>query len=112
MIAEKCIPIFIQAIDDYHVKDDINSTLVMPSELNNFEALLYEKCWIDTVQWQTVMNFLSNSRQFHKALAPWVFLPLLISSITGLLYRVSKDLLGYSRDQVHWLMSLHEEERN
>ena len=56
------------------------------------------------------MNFLSNSRQFHKALAPWVFLPLFISSVTGLLYRVSKDLLGYSRDQVHWLMSLHEGE--
>ena len=53
---------------------------------------------------------MKNSRQFHKALAPWVFLPLLISSITGLLYRVSKDLLGYSRDQVHWLMSLHEGE--
>ena len=56
------------------------------------------------------MKFLSNSRQFHKALAPWIFLPLFISSITGLLYRVSKDLLGYSRDQVHWLMSLHEGE--
>ena len=56
------------------------------------------------------MKFLNNSRQFHKALAPWVFLPLLISSITGLLYRISKDLLGYSRDQVHWLMSLHEGE--
>ena len=56
------------------------------------------------------MNFLSNSRKFHKALAPWVFLPLLISSITGLLYRISKDLLGYSRDQVHWLMALHEGE--
>ena len=56
------------------------------------------------------MKFLTNSRQFHKALAPWVFLPLLISSITGLLYRVLKDLLGYSRDQVHWLMSLHEGE--
>ena len=28
----------------------------------------------------------------------------------GLLYRVSKDLLGYSREQVHWLMSLHEGE--
>ncbi len=56
------------------------------------------------------MKFLSNSRQFHKALAPWVFLPLFISSITGLFYRVSKDLLGYSRDQVHWLMSLHEGE--
>ena len=56
------------------------------------------------------MNFFSNSRQIHKALAPWLFLPLLISSTTGLLYRVSKDLLGYSRDQVHWLMSLHEGE--
>ena len=56
------------------------------------------------------MKFLSNSRQFHKALAPWVVLPLFLSSITGLLYRVSKDLLGYSRDQVHWLMSLHEGE--
>jgi len=56
------------------------------------------------------MKFLTNSRQFHKALAPWIFLPLFLSSITGLLYRVSKDLLGYSRDQVHWLMSLHEGE--
>ena len=56
------------------------------------------------------MKNLFNSRQFHKALAPWVFLPLFISSITGLLYRVSKDLLGYSREQVHWLMSLHEGE--
>ena len=53
---------------------------------------------------------LKNSRQFHKALAPWVFLPLFISSITGLIYRVSKDLLGYSREEVHWLMSLHEGE--
>ena len=56
------------------------------------------------------MKFSSNSRQLHKALAPWVFLPLFLSSITGLFYRVSKDLLGYSRDQVHWLMSLHEGE--
>ena len=56
------------------------------------------------------MKTFPNSRQFHKALAPWVFLPLFISSITGLLYRVLKDLLGYSRDQVHWLMSLHEGE--
>ena len=56
------------------------------------------------------MKFLFNSRQFHNALAPLVFLPLFISSITGLLYRVSKDLLGYSKEQVHWLMSLHEGE--
>ena len=56
------------------------------------------------------MKFFSNSRQFHKSFAPWVFLPLLISALTGLLYRVSKDLLGYSREEVHWLMSLHEGE--
>lgn len=56
------------------------------------------------------MNSITNSRQFHKALAPWVFLPLFVSAITGLLYRVSKDLLGFSRDEVHWLMSLHEGE--
>ena len=56
------------------------------------------------------MKFYSNSRQFHKALAPWVFLPLFVSAVTGLFYRVSKDLLGYSRDDVHWLMSIHEGE--
>ena len=56
------------------------------------------------------MNFITNSRQFHKSLAPWVFLPLFISALTGLFYRISKDLLGYSREDVHWLMSLHEGE--
>ena len=33
---------------------------------------------------ETKMKILFNSRQFHKALAPWVFLSLFISSITGL----------------------------
>ena len=56
------------------------------------------------------MKFISNSRQFHKLLAPWVFLPLLISATTGLSYRILKDLFGYTRDDVHWLMSLHEGE--
>ena len=54
------------------------------------------------------MKFISNSRQFHKVLAPWVFLPLFISALTGLFYRISKDLLGFSRDAFHWLMSLNE----
>ena len=56
------------------------------------------------------MKFFSNSRQIHQALAPWVFLPLFLSAISGLFYRISKDLLGFSRDEVHWLMSLHEGE--
>ena len=56
------------------------------------------------------MKFLTNSRQFHKSLAPWVFLPLLISAITGVFYRVLKDIFGFTREEVHWLMSLHEGE--
>ena len=56
------------------------------------------------------MKFTFNFRQFHKIMAPWVFLPLFLSATTGLFYRVSKDVLGYSRDEVHWLMSLHEGE--
>ena len=56
------------------------------------------------------MKFISNSRKFHKTLEPWVFLPLFISALTGTFYMISKDLLGYSRDEVHWLMSLHEGE--
>ena len=56
------------------------------------------------------MKFISNSRQFHKLLAPWVFLPLFISATSGLFYRILKDLFGYTRDEVHWLMALHEGE--
>ncbi len=56
------------------------------------------------------MKIITNSRQFHQRLAPWIFLPLLISALTGLFYRISKDLLGFSRDDVHWLMSIHEGE--
>ena len=28
----------------------------------------------------------------------------------GFFYRISKDLLGFSRDDIHWLMSIHEGE--
>ena len=44
---EKCNPIFNQAIDDYHVKDNIDT----PYEEGTIENRLYLKCWIDTVQW-------------------------------------------------------------
>ena len=76
---------------------------------NSHYGLGYLKSINNNVK-ETKMKILFNSRQFHKALAPWVFLPLFISSITGLIYRVSKDLFGYYREQVHWLMSLHEGE--
>lgn len=49
-------------------------------------------------------------RKLHRAIAPLALLPLLITVSTGMAYRLSKDWLGLSRDQVHVLMSLHEGE--
>ena len=48
---ETCNRIFNQAIADYHVKDDIDTPINNPYELDSIENRLYLKCWIDTVQW-------------------------------------------------------------
>jgi hypothetical protein len=37
-------------------------------------------------------------------------LPLLVTVFTGVTYRLSKDWFGLSRDQVHFLMVIHEGE--
>ncbi len=49
-------------------------------------------------------------RKFHAALAPFVLLPLLVTVTTGVTYRLGKSWLGLDRDQVHFLMTLHEGE--
>jgi uncharacterized iron-regulated membrane protein len=49
-------------------------------------------------------------RRWHAALAPVVLAPLLITVSTGMAYRLLKDWGGLGRDQVHWLMVLHEGE--
>lgn len=43
--------IFNQAIDDYHITDDVNVQCKNPYSAPNLEYFLYLKCWIDTVQW-------------------------------------------------------------
>ena len=43
--------IFNQAIDDYHVKDNIDTPINNPYGRESIENRLYLKCWIDTVQW-------------------------------------------------------------
>ena len=48
---EKCTPIFNQAINDYHVKDNIDTPISNPYAEGTIENRLYLKCWIDTVQW-------------------------------------------------------------
>ena len=49
--SEHCNKIFNQAIDDYHIKDDIDTQISNPYDRNSIENRLYLKCWIDTVQW-------------------------------------------------------------
>ena len=43
--------IFNQAINDYHVKDNIDTPIDNPYDRESIENRLYLKCWIDTVQW-------------------------------------------------------------
>ncbi len=43
--------IFRQAIDDYHVEDNVDTVINNPFPANETDALMYEKAWVDTVQW-------------------------------------------------------------
>lgn len=56
------------------------------------------------------MVWLRSIRQWHRWLAPFVLLPLLLTVGSGVGYRLARDWAGFSRDQVHWLMVLHEGE--
>lgn len=44
-------PIFVKAINDYHLTDDVNQPISNPYESGSIEHYLYIKNWIDTVQW-------------------------------------------------------------
>lgn len=44
-------PIFRAVIDDYHKSDNVDTTIQNPYESGSIEHDLYQKCWIDTVQW-------------------------------------------------------------
>ena len=48
---EQCNKIFNQAIRDYHIKDDIDTSIINPYDQGTIDNRLYLKCWIDTVQW-------------------------------------------------------------
>jgi hypothetical protein len=48
---ELCNTIFNQAINDYHITDNVDTPIKNPYENDTIENRLYLKCWIDTVQW-------------------------------------------------------------
>jgi len=49
--ASECYKIFQKSILDYHVTNHVDTMLKNPYDSKSFEALLYHKNWIDTVQW-------------------------------------------------------------
>lgn len=49
--ADQCYKVFQQSIDDYHVHDNVDAPIKNHFPEGSFEALLYHKNWIDTVQW-------------------------------------------------------------
>lgn len=51
MISELANQIFIQAIADYHLFDEIDHPINNPFDSQSIEYLLYHKNWIDTAQW-------------------------------------------------------------
>lgn len=48
---QQAIAVFNRAITDYHVLDNVDQTRPEPYGQTGLEATLYEKAWIDTVQW-------------------------------------------------------------
>jgi len=51
MISKVCLKVFKKSILDYHVFDDISKKSNNPYKKDQLEFLLYQKNWIDTVQW-------------------------------------------------------------
>ena len=55
-------------------------------------------------------SLLQTLRRWHSRLAPFVLLPLLLTVISGMGYRLLRDWGGLSRNQAHLLFVLHEGE--
>jgi hypothetical protein len=49
--ATECYKVFQRSIDDYHQVDSVDAKSNNPFKAQSFESLLYDKNWIDTVQW-------------------------------------------------------------
>lgn len=50
MFSDKAFRVFEESIDAYHIEDDVNQAFSNPYD-KGIEKLLYQKNWIDTVQW-------------------------------------------------------------
>lgn len=53
------------------------------------------------------MKILPNARKLHRKIAPILFLPLLLSALTGLSYRVGMNWLGMSNALGNFILTIH-----
>ena len=51
MFSELCLKVFNKSISDYHIKNRVAENPLIPFNKQEIEYLLYQKNWIDTVQW-------------------------------------------------------------
>lgn len=49
--SENAWSVFNRCIGDYHILDNVDAQFSNPYNDNSLEHYLYQKCWIDTVQW-------------------------------------------------------------
>ena len=47
----RAISVFNQAIEEYHVRDNVDAKVNNPYPFKSIEYYLYLKCWVDTIQW-------------------------------------------------------------
>ena len=51
-VSSICNKVFKTAIDDYHISNSVNEKNNNPfKDSSSLEKIIYNKCWIDTVQW-------------------------------------------------------------
>lgn len=49
-----------------------------------------------------------NPRKLHRKIAPILFLPLLLSALTGVSYRIGRSWFGLSNEFGNLMMTIHE----
>jgi hypothetical protein len=67
MIGENCYGIFQDCIKAYHLNDDVNAAINNPYSADTLDHLLYEKNWIDTVQWH-LEDIIRNPNLYERFL--------------------------------------------
>jgi len=49
-----------------------------------------------------------NWRNLHRFIAPILCLPILVTTLTGVIYRVGRNWFGMSKESAHIFMTIHE----